>query len=416
MRVLYVNHTARVSGAEHSLLVLLRSVAGTVSPVLACPDGELAVAAGRLGVEVRRIPGTDLSARLHPRHTAREAVRAVRAGQALGAIARDVSADVIHANTPRAGLISAFTRGVSGAKPIVHIRDSTPPGRLPGLTLSFLAKRASAFVPTSQFLADQLPGGTAATIVANAVEPERFDPSALDRVAARSRLGLRETDPVVAVVGQISPHKGQSDAIRTLELVRRAHPDARLLLTGSVKFTSAATRFDNRAYGDELVDLADELGIGAAVSFLGERADIPEVLAAVDVLLVPSWYEPFGRVALEAMIMGVPVIATSVGGTKEVITDGVDGLVLEPRDPRGWAAAVDALLADPARRAAMGARGRERALRDFSPARHAEEILGVYERALRPGGLSGRPDQAAPEAGRRPYRRASARPETPSHG
>ncbi|HEX4010886.1 MAG TPA: glycosyltransferase family 4 protein [Solirubrobacteraceae bacterium] len=406
IRVLYVNDTARVSGAEHSLLVLLGSLSGRVSAVVACPEGELAVAVRRLGVPVRAIPGTDLSARLHARHTVREAARAARTAAAVRSIARDAGADVVHANTPRAGLISVLARNGSGAGPVVHIRDSTPPGRLPRLATSLVARRASAFVATSRFLADQLPAGIDTATVPNAVDPLRFDPGALDRATARARLGLDELAPVMAVVGQISPHKGQADAIRALAIVRRAHPDARLLLVGSVKFASAATRFDNRAYADSLRALSHRLGASGAVHFLGERSDVAEILAAVDVALVPSWYEPFGRVALEAMIMGVPVIVTAVGGTREVVTDGVDGLVLAPERPQTWAAAIESLLDDPERRRAMGARGRARALRDYSPDRHADAILGVYADALggrrprhRPRGRRRSHDAVAPEMG-----------------
>lgn len=117
MRVLYVSHTAAVAGAEHSLLVLLRSVSDPVRPALACPEGELADAARGLGIDVRPIPGTDLSGRLHPRHTTREGARLAASVRAVSAIAKAGSADVIHANTPRAGLVSAAARGAGGMRP-----------------------------------------------------------------------------------------------------------------------------------------------------------------------------------------------------------------------------------------------------------------------------------------------------------
>lgn len=380
MRLLCVSHTARVAGAEHSLLVLLDSLPEGVEAALACPEGELAAAARVQGVEVRPISGTDLSGRLHPRHTAREVMRLLRSGRELAAIAREWGADVVHANTPRAGLVSAAAGG--GLPLVVHVRDSLPPGRVPALTLSVLARRASAFVCTSRFLAEQVPRRAATAIVANAVDPERFDPARVSRAQARVRLGLSDDEPVLALVAQVSPHKGQSDAIRALALVRRRHPRARLLLVGSVKFTSASTRFDNRGYRAQLQRLVDELGLRAAVSFLGERPDIPELLAAADLVLVPSWYEPFGRVAVEAMLMQVPVIATAVGGVREVVVDGVDGLICEPRDVAAWAQAIVSLLDDPVRRREMGEQGRRRASDAFSPARHAHGMLGVFQRIL----------------------------------
>src|SRR5262249_55093754 len=146
---------------------------------------------------------------------------------------------------------------------------------------------------------------------------------------------------------------------------------------GSVKFTSASTRFDNGGYQAGLERLVDDLGLRGAVSFLGERSDIPELLAAADLALVPSWDEPFGRAAGEGLMMQVPVIATSVGGVREVIADGVDGLVRDPRDPEGWAEAISALLDDPVRRREMGERGRRRSVSAFAPARHAEAMLAL---------------------------------------
>lgn len=380
MRLLCVSHTATIAGAEHSLLVLLGALPVGVTAALACPEGELARTARALDVDVRPIAGTDLSGRLHLRHTPREALRLMRSARQVAAIARDFEADVIHANTPRAGLISLA--GGPRVPVAVHVRDSLPPGRVPGLTLSVLARRASPLVCTSRFLADQLPPRAPVAIVANAVAPGRFDPDRISRAECRARLGLGEDEPTLALVAQISPHKGQSDAIRALALVRRRHPAARLLLVGSVKFTSASTRFDNHGYQEELARLVDALGLRGAVSFLGERADVPELLAAADLLLVPSWYEPFGRVAVEAMMMRRPVIATSVGGVREVVTDGVDGLVVDPRDPEAWAQAIAALLDDPARRAQMGELGRQRALRAFSPAGHAAAMLAVWEETL----------------------------------
>lgn len=384
LRVLYVNHTSVMSGAEASLLVLLQALGDAVAPVVACPPGPLVGAVRKLGVEVRPVPGTELSARLHPVHTTEQSLRAARAAQVVRAIARAVAADVVHANTPRAGLISLLAQGAGGRGPVVHVRDAVPPGRLPQAMFRLLATRAVAYLPTSQYLRDQLPAGIPAPVVANVIDPAPFDAAALDRRSARARLGLDEDAPVLAVIGQISPHKGQSDALRALAVVRRTHPDARLLLVGSVKFAGKATRFDNRAYREELTRLARRLGVADAALFLGERRDIAEILSAVDVLLVPSWYEPFGRVALEAMVMRVPVIATSVGGIGEVIDHGVDGLVLPPRDPDAWARAITELLSDRERRAQMGESGRQKTEREFSARRHASEIMEVYRLAIRP--------------------------------
>ena len=111
--VLYVNQTAQVSGAERSLLTLLEGLPPEAGAVLACPDGHLARAAGRLGVPVLPIPGTDASFRLHPMHTSRAALELRRSSRAVRAVVRARRPGVVHANTTRAGLISlaAHRRG-----------------------------------------------------------------------------------------------------------------------------------------------------------------------------------------------------------------------------------------------------------------------------------------------------------------
>ena len=112
--------------------------------------------------------------------------------------------------------------------------------------------------------------------------------------------------------------------------------------------------------------LVSELGLDDVVVFTGEREDVPEVLRAIDVLLVPSWEEPFGRTVIEAMAMEVPVLATSEGGPAESIREGVEGHLLPPRDPAAWVEPAARLLADPQLRAEMGRAGRVRATEGFS--------------------------------------------------
>jgi len=102
---------------------------------------------------------------------------------------------------------------------------------------------------------------------------------------------------------------------------------------------------------------------------------------ALDVLLLPSWEEPFGTAALEAMAAGTAPVVTSVGGAAEYVEDGVVGRVLAPRDPARWAQAVGALLDDPERLAAMGARAREVAAA-FTDEAYAAGCMSAYERAL----------------------------------
>jgi glycosyltransferase involved in cell wall biosynthesis len=387
-RVLFFNQTGQASGAERSLLELLRVLPADLEAELACPPGQLAEEAKALGIPVHDAPATDLSFRPHPVHTPVGLAWIGRAAWRVRTLARALGADIVHANTTRAGLAAAGAHLLGGPPVVVHVRDWVPEGRVPATVLGLVERGSAAVIANSEFTAGQLPrgGSTPVEVVPNPVDPGRFDPGANGRVPARAALGLDEEDEVLAVVAQLTPWKGQDDAIRMLAALIEERPRARLLIAGSAKFSAASTRFDNTAYADGLRALAAELGVADRVGFLGERSDVPAILAAADVALVPSWREAFGRSALEAMAMAVPVVVTSVGGPAEIIRDGVDGRVLPPREPELWARAIGDLLADPAGRARLGEAAARRAREEFSPGAHAERVGEIYDDVLRGDG------------------------------
>jgi len=169
-----------------------------------------------------------------------------------------------------------------------------------------------------------------------------------------------------------------------------------LVLAGSVKFNDPRTRFDNDAYETSLEQAVDQLGLAGAVRFLGDRRDVPSVLAALDLLLCPSWEEPFGRSVAEAMACGLPVVATEHGGPSEQIVDGVDGILLPPRRPQLWAETVGALLADPQRTAQIATAARGAARRRFGADSHVQRVLALSETVTH-GAPDARPASAARE-------------------
>lgn len=380
LRVLVASHTSRMSGAELSLLDLLRGLPASVEPIVGCPPGPLVAALADLGVATRSLAGTDGSLRLHPTRTPLAVAELARAAVALRRLCAATGADVVHANSIRAGLVSAGARVLGAPPTLVHVRDRLPPGRAATLSLRLVARGNDMLVANSEFTASGLAAATARTplrVVHNPVDLARFDPTLHDRRTARARLELDDDDVVLAIVAQLTPWKAQDDAIRVTGLLRDRGWPVRLLVVGAAKFVSAATRYDNRAYERGLPALAAELGLRERVDFTGERSDVALVLRATDVLLVPSWSEPFGRTVLEGMAMGVLVAATSVGGPAEIIRHGVDGLLLAPRRPQQWATAIERLLVDPARRDRIAAAARQRA-RAFDRDRHVEAIVALY--------------------------------------
>ena len=377
MRVLYAAHTALVSGAERSLLELLRGLPPDVKPLLACPPGPLAEEVVGSGIGWARLPATAGSLKLHPVHTSVALSELVRIALRLRRVASRARVDLIHANTLQVALAAGLARA---RRPlVVHVRDCLPQAGAGNLVRRWIGTRADALVAISQFTAHCWGSGVD-TVIPNAVDTARFDPSVAGGARVRNELGIPSAAPVLAVVAQITPWKGQSDAIEALALIRERHPGAQLLIVGETKFVFTSTRYDNRSYLADLDAAVDRLGLRGSVHFLGERADIPELLAASDLLLAPSWEEPFGRTIVEAMAMRVPPLATSRGGPAEIVEDGVDGLLLEPRRPDAWATAASALLADRERLEVMGERGRLKAIARYGRDAHVARVVELYRR------------------------------------
>lgn len=384
MRVLFVNQTADVSGAERSLLTLIEALGDRVEPLLACPEGAFAELAREAGLPTLPIHGTEASFRLHPVHTSRGIAEIGLSALEVRRIAGRVRPDVIHANTTRASLLALLAR--RRRPPVLaHVRDWAPASRFARFVLGVVAARADLVVANSGFIAHQFDGlrlRHPVAVIHNPVDLRRFDPDAVDRGAARAVLGLGEGEVALAVIAQLTPWKGQDDAIRTLAALRDGgRENAVLLIVGSAKFAAAGTQFDNAAYAEGLHRLVGELGLADRVRFLGERDDVPTILAAVDLLMLPSWREAFGRIAIEAMAMGVPVAATEVGGPAEIVRPGVDGLLLPPRRPEVWADAVGPLVDDATERERLGAAARERAA-EFDAPLHADRVLAAYRSLL----------------------------------
>jgi glycosyltransferase involved in cell wall biosynthesis len=299
--------------------------------------------------------------------------------------ARRHRAELVHANSIRAGLVLGLGRLAPAAR-IVHVRDCLPPGILTSATMRTIAATASTIIANSRYTAASVRAaapGAHIEVVHNSVDLARWDPSRIDREAARARLGEAGGRAVLlGVVAQLSPWKGQDVAVEALAMLSERGLDAHLLLIGSAKFVARATRFDNEAYVTALKARIRAAGLEDRVSWLGEREDVPELMAALDILLLPSREEPFGRAVIEAMALGVPVLATEVGGPAEIIEDGREGYLLPPLEPQAWADAVERIMARSDGGRALGEAGRRRVAASFTAEHHARAVLAVYQRAL----------------------------------
>jgi glycosyltransferase involved in cell wall biosynthesis len=387
LRILFANHTGAWSGAEVSLMRVVEGLREDHDVCVACPDqGRLAKEVDRAQIERLSLPAVHASLRLHPLQTPVGLRQIGVGGAALARAVRRWRADVIHANTPRTGIMAAVGLRRDGPPFVVRAHEHIPLTQVGRAVRSLIVRTAGAVVAVSDFTAERFNEGLpqpVATRVYNSIDHVRFDPARVGPAPIREELGLPPDAALIGQVAQITPWKAQHVSIRALAGLRGVGLNAHLLLVGQVAFGGKAVRFDNHAYLNSLERLVDEYSLRDAVHFLGQRDDVPELMRAFDLSMLPSWEEPFGLVTVESMALGTPPLVSSAGAGPEIVEDRVTGRVLEPKRSDLWQRAAAELLRDRDTLRRLGEQARPAAAR-FSDDVHAREMLAVYERVSAP--------------------------------
>jgi glycosyltransferase involved in cell wall biosynthesis len=378
--VLFVSHSSELNGAERMLLDTIRRLdRGKFSPMLAVPrPGPLADAAAGAGIECHFLPmkwtlteagkvwKQPFSSLWNIRGT-RTASRLIR-GRGIGLVVTNTSAVWTGARAARrAGVphVWFIHEILDGERPLLHYvfgREALVRRmiRLSGRVVANSEASARAFTASGK-----------AVIIGNGVVMQ--DGPAPDTSTLRRSLGIEPGAPVIGVVGKIYPGKGQLEAVLTADILRRARPDLRLLVVGDV---------DDARYETRIYETVGRLGLERNVLFLGYRDDLDVILGLLDVLVVTSSVDSLGRVALEAMAAGTPVVAAAAGGLPEVVRDGETGILVRLPEPGLLAAGVARLLDDPelARRLSEG--GRKFVAANYSFESQVRKIERILEECL----------------------------------
>jgi glycosyltransferase involved in cell wall biosynthesis len=381
LRVLVVHSSSELYGADRSLLDFIEFQADSMDITVAVPTpGTLVRELERVGASVIVGPVCKVAREmLSPFGLLRTLVAVVPSCIFLSSAHRKSKFDVVYSNSI-AVLGGAFTARLWGVPHVWHVREILTKFRLVSAVFRFFVDALSTSVicnshSTREWIA---PSAMPAKyrVVWNGVAPKSLS---IDRAAQRRRLGVRDGDVLFVLVGRINSWKGQKQLVQAFaQLLREGADNARLVIVGS-------TVLGQEHYEAELRSLIAELGCGAQVRMLPFQEDTDWIWVAVDIAVVSSTQpEPFGRVAIEAMAFGLPVIAAAHGGLVEIVQDQVTGILYTPRDVRALLQAMRQLTNDPEMRQQMGKAGRTRQQTTFLSRGYAKEVGDILLRTVCP--------------------------------
>ncbi|HWA16904.1 MAG TPA: glycosyltransferase family 4 protein [Gemmatimonadales bacterium] len=380
-KVLFLDHVGALGGAELALMDVAHTYRDT-STFLLFSDGPFRERLTRLGINVEVIEG---GAALHSvrRETGWPGISAALQVMSLAWRTARLARrhDFLHANSQKAFVIACLA-GLLARKPVVwDLNDLLLPAHFSRSNIKldvWLANRfAVRVIANSQASAKALiaqgGNGDKVRVVYNGIDGAPFSAVSDDDIAAaRAELRL-DGRRLVGVFGRLAEWKGQHIAIEAMTWV----PDVHLLLVGDALF-------GEQPYAERLKAQVTELGLSDRVHFLGFRSDIPRLMRMVDVVLHTSIDpEPFGRVIVEGMLAGRPVIATRAGGVEEILAHDRTGLLIEPGNPIELAEAINRLVADPVRASAIAEAGRDDAERRFTVEANVNAMSEQMEAAVR---------------------------------
>lgn len=377
LRVLYVHNSADLYGASRSLVRLVGALdSRRVEAIVLLPgDGPLRERLERLGVAVRIDPRLCIIERkrlsvfkLIP-FLGRIPVSAFR----IARLIRQCDADVVHTNV---GVIvdAALAARLAGKPHVWHIRDWYQEfGSAWWIYQKWIRLLSSRVICVSTPVADQFSTLQKVQVVHNGFDIREFE---LDQPVLRREFRRRYSlgdSFVIGCVGRIKfRRKGQEVLVEALKRLTPSE-NLKLLIVGGA-------HPDNASHEESLKKWVERLGLEDSVIFTGEIDDARPAYAAMDLLVLPSAQpEPFGGVVMEAMGMGLPVIATAIGGSLEQVEEGVTGFLVPPDDPDVLAERIEFLRRDTEGAARMGRQGQRRIREKFALGQMVSRVQDIYQ-------------------------------------
>ncbi len=285
--------------------------------------------------------------------------------------------EIVHAHLGRDYLMAAMACRRARACKLVLTRHHYLP--LKGNPLyRWMLEHVAAFIAVSETVRDSIlarlqPASEKVHVIPNWIDPTRFHP--IDRDAARAMFQIN-APYAVACIGQLTPEKGQEEFVRAIGQISQRRSDVEFLIAGNEQEAGEPFTY-------KLKEIARVMGTSGRIRFMGFVHHVPELIAAVDVVVVPSWDEGFSLVTVEAMACRRAVLAANVGGIAGIVQDNITGMVFPPRDAPALAQKLLWLLADSALRERLAMHGQLDVSTRFSREPVVDRIEALYQEILK---------------------------------
>ena len=367
-KILYLNSCADISGAERSLYYLIKNLDPDLFEPLVVLGGE-----GKFADLLRdaKIPLviTRLS-KLNKRNPL-STFAYIKSVFDLVKIIRKHEVDILHINGNYDGRF-ALAGKLGKVKCVMHLRNIVTK-KIFYFDFLFLADcfiSISEYVYRSAQKFRKISGNN--RIIYNGVDLAETKFSTMQRNDFRRRMGILDSGLLIGIAGQIAPVKGHLNLLQVIKRLKNKFPEFTLLIAGDTRISG------NKAYEKEVFDFINANDLGTHVQYIGFIDNINEFYCGIDILVVPSLYEPFGRVIVEAMACEKVVVASNVGGGAEIIEDGVDGYLFNPHDKEEMLSALSRAIRN-RDNLQMGLRARQKIENKFSIINSADKIMKFHK-------------------------------------
>lgn len=365
INILYLFVTLPIGGAEEHLLTVLKNLDLTqYNPIVCCIREK-----GVIGEEIENRGIAIIS--LNRKSKSWD----FRIVMDILKIIQTKNIQLIHTHLYHANMYGRIAALISKIPAVVTEHNVYPKYKLRRRILNwFLAKKSKKIIAVSEMVKKDITvrdwiKPSKIEVIYNGIDIDRF-PSAITKEEARQKLGVPTDCFLIGTIGRLTDQKGQIYLINTIGIIKGIIPEIKLLLAGSGPLES------------DLKSIVSTKGLNEYVKFLGARRDIPDILKAMDVFVFPSLWEGLPMVLLEAMASSLPVVATSVGGITEILRNGINGIIVPPRNEGALVQAIIGLSKDKAKLKLLGEIGKKTVEDKFTASLMVKNLASIYESSL----------------------------------